>query len=193
MNPFQALSTIDLFQRHWQQGNHQMLAGLDCLMGAIGVSISTDKLTYRVGESPIYRISGGVPGGSIAWTSFKNGNSTDEFQSYYGQNLNDAGTASLQGGAWSSSDIGDWQKQILIIPPGYSGDYNSLATGQVSFTVVGAGAQTGAKPGTVASKESGFLDSKVKLPVVGEVPVIAVAGVGIAGLFLLMGSGGGKR
>lgn len=190
MNPFYALSMADMLQRRW----NQQMSGvecLDCLMGALGVTVSTDKTTYRVGERPTYRISGGVPGGGMAWTSFKNGQSTQEFQADYGQDLNAAGTATLEGGAWTASDIGNWQKQVLIVPPDYAGDYNSLATGQVSFTVVGAGTASTSPTAQQSQAAGGILNQQVDLPIVGKVPVIAVAGAGVLGFFLL--SSGGKK
>lgn len=192
MNPLIALSTMDMLQRRWQR-NDGMLAGLDALMGALGVTISMDKTIYRPGERPTYRISGGVPRGRVAWTSFKNGVSTGEFQADYpGDDLNDAGTLTIQGGAFTASDIGDWEKQILIVPEDYAGDYSTLATGQVFFTVSAAGSSAppptpGATNSTTAPKSStSLLDAKVTLPGLGAVPVVAVAGVGLA-LVLLMG------
>jgi len=192
MNPLIALSAMDMLQRRWN-GNDGMLAGLDALMGALGVTISMDKTIYRPGEHPTYRISGGVPRGRVAWTSFRNGVNTGEFQADYpGDDLNDAGTLIIQGGAFTASDIGDWEKQILIVPEDYAGDYSTLATGQVFFTVSAAGATAtpvtpGATGGTATpAKSTSFLDAKVTLPGLGAVPVVAVAGVGLA-LVLLMG------
>lgn len=193
MNPLIALSTMDMLQRRWQR-NGGMLAGLDALMGALGVTISMDKTVYRPGERPTYRISGGVPRGRAAWTSFKNGVNTGEFQADYpGDDLNDAGTLTIQGGAFTASDIGDWEKQILIVPEDYAGDYSTLATGQVFFTVSAAGSSStpttpgATTPGTTTTpKSTSFFDAKVTLPGLGAVPVVAVAGVGLA-LVLLMG------
>src|SRR3972149_7986931 len=151
MNPLIALSAMDMLQRRWNQ-NDGMLPGLDALMGALGVTISMDKPIYRPGERPTYRISGGVPRGRVAWTSFRNGVNTGEFQADYpGDDLNDAGTLTIQGGAFTSADIGGWEKQILIVPEDYAGDYSTLATGQVFFTVSAAGAtSTPVTPGATA-------------------------------------------
>lgn len=190
MNPLQLLSSMDLLERHWHDRQLSGVECLDCLMGALGVTLSTDKTTYRVGERPTYRISGGVPNGGIAWTSFKNGQSTQEFQADYGQDLNAAGTVTLEGGAWTTSDIGNWQKQVLIVPPDYAGDYSTLATGQVSFSVVGASAASASPAAQQSQAAGGFLNQQVDLPIVGKVPVIAVAGVGLVLVFAISGSGG---
>lgn len=189
MNPLQWLSSFDALERHWHDSGRQMMSGLDALMGALGVSISTDKTVYRIGESPTYRISGGLPNGRIAWTSFRNGQPTGEFQADYpGEDLSDSGTATITAGPWKASDVGDWQKQILIVPADYTGDESTLATAQVSFTVSGSGANPASTtPGKQQSSVTSFFDSKVDLPVVGKVPLIAVAGVGIGALFLLSG------
>lgn len=177
------------FGIHWPHGG--MLAGLDALMGALGVTLSTDKSVYKVGEKPTYRISGGVPGGGVAWTSFRNGQPTGEFQADYGQDLTASGTLTIEGGPWSASDVGDWQKQILIVPVDYAGDYSTLATAQVEFTVVGAGAASSqiAKPRSTSKQADGFFEKKVDIPVVGNVPLVAVLGIGVVGFFLLSGKG----
>jgi hypothetical protein len=192
----------DQFGAHWPESpwardfhsQLSMLSGIDVLMGALGVTVSTDKTNYKVGERPTYRISGGVPRGHVAWTSFKNGVSTGEFQADYpGEDLNDSGTLVIQGGPWAASDVGDWQKQILIVPENYAGDESTLATGQVSFTVSTAGSSTASGGSTTAAKGSGIFDSKITLPLVGSVPLVAVVGIGALAIFGLMGSGGGKR
>jgi hypothetical protein len=200
MNPLSVLSSIDMLQRHFYRqslpnGSSQMLAGLDCLMGVLGVSISTDKTVYKVGERPTYRISGGVPRGHIAWSSFKNGVSTGEFQADYpGEDLNDAGSLTIQGGPWSAGDVGDWQKQILIVPEDYAGDYGTLGTAQVEFTVGSSASASGpVKAATAVGKTGGFFDSKLTLPLVGDVPVIAVAGIGILSLLLFTGGSKGRK
>lgn len=190
MNPLYLLSTMDMIERRWNRNQMRGIECLDCLMGAIGVNLSVDKTTYKVGEIPTYRISGGVPGGQIAWTSFKNGQSTNEFQADYGQRLSDSGAATLQAGQpWTVSDVGDWEKQVLIIPPDYAGDYNSLATAQVEFSVVSSSTAsvTPAKPSIGST--GGILNQQVSLPLVGSVPVVAVAGVGLVVLFAVMGKG----
>src|SRR4030067_3217028 len=106
MNPLISLSAMDMLQRRWNQ-NDGMLAGLDALMGALGVTISMDKTIYRPGERPTYRISGGVPRGRVAWTSFRNGVNTGEFQADYpGDDSYRAGTLSVQGGHFTLAGRG---------------------------------------------------------------------------------------
>jgi hypothetical protein len=149
-------------------------------MGALGVTISTDKTVYKIGEKPTYRISGGTPKAHVAWTSFKNGQPTGEFQADYpGDDLNDGGTLTVQGAPWTASDVGSWQKQVLIVPEGYAGDESQLATGIVEFTV--SATDTAAKKPTAGTSSSqSLLDKKVNLPGVGSFPLILIGGVVLA-------------
>lgn len=194
-NPLSIFPMLNYMEQHERRDG--MLAGLDQLMGALSnLSISTDKTTYKVGETPTYRISGGVPLGHVAWTSFKNGQPTGEFQADYpGDDLNESGALTVRAGAWSASDIGDWVKEILIVPPDYAQnpDYGSLHIARVEFSVVPASAAVGTGQSTATTQQSsgtGILNQQVDIPIIGKVPVIAVAGIAGVGLLLLMGSGG---
>lgn len=194
-NPLSIFPMLNYMDQH--QRRDGMLAGLDQLMGALSnLSISTDKTAYKVGESPTYRISGGTPLGHVAWTSFKNGQPTREFQADYpGDDLNESGSLTVRAGQWGASDIGDWVKEILIVPPGYAEnpDYSALHIARVEFSVVGAGAATGSGQSAASIQQSsgtGILNQQVDIPIIGKVPVLAVAGIAGLGLLLVMGLGG---
>ena len=88
------------------------------MLGAIGAGLMTDKDIYLVGEKPIYTITGAIPGSVIAWTSFKDNVQTGEFNAQYGgQEVSSNGTAEIQGGPFLPTDVGRWQKQLLLIAP----------------------------------------------------------------------------
>ncbi len=84
----------------------------------IPLKLSIDKPIQYVGDTPTYLVSGGVPGREIYWSSFKNGVSTGEVHSGYGQLIEANGTASLKaGGPWTEEHIGQWRKEIALIDP----------------------------------------------------------------------------
>lgn len=88
------------------------------MLGAIGPSLAVDKSSYTIGEKPLYTITGAIPGSTIAWTSFKDNTQTGEFNAQYGgQEIGPNGTAQIEGGAFTASDVGRWQKQLLLITP----------------------------------------------------------------------------
>lgn len=87
-------------------------------LAAIGPALSTNRGSYLVGEKPTYTITGAIPGSTIAWTSFKDNQQTGEFNAQYsGQEIGANGTAQIEGGAFTASDVGRWQKQLLLIAP----------------------------------------------------------------------------
>lgn len=149
------------------------------LMGAIGLSLATDKTVYKVGESPIYRITGAIPGSVIAWSSTKNGQQTGEYQASYGDVVDANGTAEITGGAWVEDNIGQWRKVAMILKDDGSFDLSN----EVGFSVVAASA---AQPGTNQPTNSGgFLDGDIDLPIVGSVPKVgALIGAGVLAYFL---------
>lgn len=150
-------------------------------LGAIGLALFTDKRSYQVGDAPLYSLTGAIPGSRVAWSSFKNGQSTGEFQADYGQVIGANGTVELTGGAFADADVGNWQKIALIINPD-----GTTEQAQSSFSVSPKMAAGQASP----MSGSGFFDGEVDLPVVGAVPKIAaLAGAGI-GLYLLFGKKG---
>lgn len=172
----------------------------DDLLGALsGVSLSLDKSAYRVGEKPLYKVTGGVPGSQIAWTSYKNGQSTGEYQSFYGSYLDGYGNATLPATQeWKDTDIGTWRKDVVIIPPDYPSRPVENAT--VNFTV--SGQQTSLPNTSQPSVNSGgggissIFEGDVELPVVGSVPKPVLIGAAVLGVLILTqsgGSGSGRR
>lgn len=152
------------------------------LMGAIGLSLSTDKTNYKVGEIPTYRLIGAVPGSQIAWTSYKNGQPVGGYQSSYGQTVDANGTAELTGStAWTTGDIGSWDTTVLVIAPD-----NSLANAEASFSV----SATVAPPAGSVNASSDLFSGNVTLPIIGSVskPVALIGGA--IGLWLLLGKKG---
>jgi len=86
-------------------------------LGALSLSLSTDKRRYETGDAPKYILQAGLPGSRVLWTSFKNGAATGEFNADYSQTIGANGTAELLGGAWLDADAGQWEKQALVIAP----------------------------------------------------------------------------
>jgi len=92
---------------------------------AANVTLSLNKTSYNTGEAPIYTVSGS-PNSPIYWTSTKNGASTGESNSHYGQLTNSSGTWTGSGAAWTSANGGNWTKTATV-----AGKSNTK-----SFTVV---------------------------------------------------------
>ena len=145
------------------------------LLGALGLAFTTDKHSYAVGDAPIYRITGAVPGSVIAWTSYKNGQPTGEYNANYGQTVDANGTAELTGGAWTDADKGQWQKELVVIAPD-----GTISNATISFSVTGAAAANPAP-----TQQAGALDGTVNLPVIGEVPVVGALIGGAALAYLI--------
>jgi len=143
--------------------------------------LTTDKSSYAVGDFVSYSISGTKPNADIAWTSFKNGQPTGEFQAQYGQHTDANGNWTGQAvQAWTASDQGNWQKQVLLISPGPSYDQ-----AEVSFSV--------GNVGSVAPHPStgGFLSGSTTI-FGASIPNIALIGLGVVALFALSGGGRGR-
>lgn len=151
-------------------------------LGAIGLSLSMDKSTYKVGESPIYRIVGAIPGATIAWSSTKNGQQTGEYQASYGAKVDANGTAEITGGAFTESDKGQWTKTAMILKPDGSYDLSNVA----AFSVVAAQPATGSTPPTPVGQQNNFLDDAVDY--LKENPAIAI-GAAVGAYFLFSGRG----
>lgn len=150
-------------------------------LGIIGLSLSTDKNSYAVGDAPIYRVEAAVPGSRIAWTSYKNGQTTGEYQADYGQAVGANGTAELTGGAWADADIGNWTKEAIVIAPD-----GKISNATISFSVH-AKATTPASPTNPAG--AGLFDGTVNLPIVGNISK-PVAILGAVGLFFFLSKRG---
>jgi len=145
--------------------------------------LTTDKSAYAIGDFVTYSITGAKPNADIAWTSFRNGQPTGEFQAQYGQHTDANGNWTGQAvQPWTTADQGAWQKQVLLISSGPTYDQ-----AEVNFTVgnvssVAPHAQTG-----------GFLSGSTNVPIFGQVPNVALIGVVIIGALLLSGGGGRGR
>lgn len=148
-------------------------------LGAIALQLTTDKRNYVVGDTPTYTLQAAVPGSRVAWTSFKDGKHTGEFQSDYGQTVDANGTAELvAGGPWTESDIGQWQKQVLVIAPD-----GATSVAQVFFTVSPVAQQS--VPTPTASSE-GLLDGSFDIGGISIPKPLAYVG-GAFGLWLIFG------
>lgn len=179
------------------------------MLGALaGLSFSMDKQNYVIGEKPIYRISGAVPGAQIAWTSYKDGVATGEYQAFYGDYVDDDGNATIAAvQPWGAEHIGTWEKHAIIIPPTWPN--GTLENGRFVFNVAAAAGATptptpiptpSPTPTPVPVETSGggiseFFEGTVELPLVGEVPKVALIAGGALVVFALSSSGGsgGRR
>lgn len=172
------------------------------MLGALaGLQLSMDKSSYRVGEKPLYQISGAPAGAQIAWTSYKNGEATGEYQAFYGQYTDQYGNAQIAAvQPWGAENVGSWRKDVIVIPKDYPA--SPLGNDTVTFTVLPAGA-VGASTGTgTGATSAGGSDSGIGSIFSGDVevfgtqiPKIALIGGGLVALFLVAGggSGGGRR
>lgn len=149
-------------------------------LGAITATLSTDKRVYRVGEKPMHTIVGGVPGAAILWTSFKDGHNT-EFQTSLNQVIGVNGTVEIEGPAFTQSDLGAWQRQVLMIDQ----TDGSPELAQTSYVVTAVSAPT---PTPTPAPSGNLLDQKVTILGM-EIPTVALIAVGIGALFVF----GGKK
>lgn len=129
-----------------------------------------DKSVYAIGDQPVYTITGAEPGAVIAWTSFKNGQPTDELNAQYGQYVEaDGSWSSGVLDPWPASYQGQWQKQVLLVNPDGSFDQ----------------AQTSFRVGAIDIGVSGddtfgdFFSGSINLPGLGSVPNIALLAGGL--------------
>lgn len=153
------------------------------LLGAIGLSLSTDKSSYRVGDTVVYVLQGGLPGARVAWSSFKNGQSTGEYQADYGQVIGANGTVELPASAaFTDLDKGSWQKIALVI--------NSDGTTEQVQTSFNVSPATVAPPPGSVNASTDFFSGSVTLPVIGSVSKpVAIGGAALLAYFLLSGKG----
>lgn len=159
----------------------------------MGLTLTTDRANYAVGQTPTYTISEGQPGAALAWTSYLDGDNTGEYQAQYGQYLDQNGTAILQaGGPWTNDYIGYWKKEVLAILPD-----GSTEVARVNFSVSADGSPV-APPAVVApgaqNQNSGilsgdFFSGNYTLPIIGQVPKLLVLGGAGVLLFYLTSKG----
>lgn len=150
--------------------------GLGFLSAALPLSLSINSTNQVVGGKPVFTVIGAPPGATVFWSSYKDNKATGEYNSGYGQVVESNGTAELEGGAWTESDIGIWTKEVLIQAP--DGTNNRA---MVQFRVSAAPAA----PGNPAPSPAGnFLSDP--LFYLGDFPVTpVVAGIGGVALYFL--------
>lgn len=158
-------------------------------LGEILLSLGVDKRRYEVGDAPKYIVQAGIPGSRVFWTSFKNGVATGEHNADYSQVVGANGTAELSGGAWTDSDVGNWEKQALVIAPDGS---DQLV--QTFFSVVPKTTTATPTPAPVGSGSSLFsgetdiFGTTIPLP-----PIVVYGGGGFLAYQLFTSFFGKKR
>ena len=150
--------------------------------------LSVTPVTQGVGGASIFRITGGPPGGTIAWSSTKNGVPTGEDHAQYpGQQLDAEGNWQASGGNWPASMVGEWTKTAYVYPPDGSNPWVAEASFRIVASQAGAGGAGGA-----GSAGGGLLDGSFNVGGIQIPKALALIG-GVAALFLLMPSSGGGR
>lgn len=76
--------------------------------------LTVNSSVYQVGESTTYVVKGAPANSAILWSSWKDGVSTGEVDTNYGQRTNAFGNWTAVAGAWTESLIGSWKKQARI-------------------------------------------------------------------------------
>lgn len=150
--------------------------------GDLGLTLQIDSPIQRVGAPPTYRITGGTPGETIYWSSYKNGQPTGEDNASYGQSVGPNGTAELvgSGSGWQTSEVGDWIKEIRIKKPD-----GTWAQAMVSFRVLPPVSDVANVVPTVTTDSISLFGVTLPKPVVW-------AGAGLLA-FMLLGGGGRRR
>jgi len=87
------------------------------MLGALLLTLKTDKQNYLVGDAPIYTLQNAQPGSLVKWTSFKDGEATGEYEENYGGTIGSVGGAELTGGAFTDKELGRWQKIAVVYAP----------------------------------------------------------------------------
>lgn len=128
------------------------------MIGAIEASLAVDKSAFIVGEFPTFAIIGARPGSQVLWTSWQNGEAK-EYEASHGEVIGANGTAELAHPAFTTDDVGYWEKQIII-----KGDDGSRQLAQVFFTVNPVAAvPAGPAPATMPGAGAGFFDQTINL------------------------------
>jgi len=159
------------------------------MLGILSATLTTDKRRYLVGEMPKYTLTNAKPGSIIKWSSFKDGVSTGEYEENYGDVVGSVGGVELTGGAWTTDQVGNWQKIASVYGPDGSHD-----TVQATFSVEPVNQQT---PAPQPATPSNWLAGKFEFNAFGqEVSInrgLGLAGIGLAVYGLSRMSGGGRR
>lgn len=88
-----------------------MIATVDFRVNALPVSLKMDRTSYTVGQPPLYTVTG-PPNTEIRWSSFLNGASTGEVDTFYGHRADANGHWSGYGGTWPAT--GTWVKRVKL-------------------------------------------------------------------------------
>ena len=143
---------------------------------AVPLQLTIDTPYQVVSGAPKFTLIGAPPGATILWSSYKDGAPTAEFNSAYNQTIEPNGTARLDGGAWTSADVGTWIKEVLVQAP--DGTNNRA---MVQFRVSAAPSST-TSPAPAAQPANDFWTTPLfSLGDFDVTPVIA--GVGLAALY----------
>lgn len=146
------------------------------MLAAIDASLAVDKSAYVVGEFPTFAIIGARPGAQVLWTSWRNGEAI-EYEASHGEVIGANGTAELSHPAFTTDDVGYWEKQIII-----KGDDGSRTLAQVFFTVNPTAAVPA--PGPAATAPASFFDQTITL-FGAQIPTWVVLGGGALLLYKL--------
>ncbi len=76
--------------------------------------LTVNSSTYTVGEQTVYVVKGAPANTAILWSSWKDGVSTGEVDTSYGQRTDSFGNWMAVAGAWPENLIGSWKKQARI-------------------------------------------------------------------------------
>lgn len=117
--------------------------GLGFLSGPLPLSLAIDSPHQVVGGKATYRLQGAPPGATLAWSSYKDGKATGEFNAAYaGQAVEANGTLELTSEAWRPEDAGVWRKIVAVL--GANGQV--VASAIVEFVVQGAAPANPSQP-----------------------------------------------
>lgn len=108
-------------------------------LGALALSLN--KSLFRVGEAPSYAISGATPNSAISWSSTRDGQSTGENQSSYGQTADANGVWSGSGNTWTSDQLGWWTKTASANGENATQTFQVVPAVSASAAPIGAAAQ----------------------------------------------------
>lgn len=100
------------------------------LAAPLPITLRINSPYQLVGGKATYTVIGAPPNAEIYWSSYKNGVATGELNASYGQKIEPNGTAQIESGAWTSDQVGDWIKEILI-----KDSTGNLYTAMVAFSV----------------------------------------------------------
>jgi hypothetical protein len=81
---------------------------------AQSTTLTMDKTSYLVGETPLYTVRNAPPNSPVYWSSTVGGNPTGEVRAFYGHYTDSGGNWSGYGGTWTDANVGVWTKTVDI-------------------------------------------------------------------------------